>query len=211
MTPLRDSWSVQPRQAGAATILPDGCRDLICIEASGHPPRWLLSPLQTSAKTVHMQPGIRMTGFRLHAAVTAPDAEAMACRLAGHAPDPAHIGPLIAENTRLTPNTREALACLARAPSVAQGARDLGVRMRSLQRLMLRDTGQSPTFWLQLARIRHTARLVTRQSLAEAAHAAGYADQAHMSRAFRRWFAVSPAAFRTRPDLVAQVFSRAYG
>ena len=209
MTALLDSWSVRPKQAGQAAILPDGCRDLICLEQPGQRPRWFLSPLQTTAKMANLQADTRMTGFRLHPGVRAPGR--LAQQLGHSPPDKARIGDLIAQNTHLGSNTGEALACLARAQNVAQGARDLGVSMRSLQRLLLRDTGQSPAFWLQLARIRRAARLLSDHALAEAAHDAGYADQAHMSRAFRHWFAISPAAFRTRPDLVVQVYSQAYG
>ena len=209
MPDIRAIWTAQSKTACTTSVLPDGCRDLICLEQRASAPRWFLSPLQANARVVQIDAGTRMTGFRLQAGVHLD--QAMMRLLAGRAPDRAQISNLVAENVRLPPDTAEALACLAQASSVAQGAQALGVSMRSLQRLIMRDTGKSPAFWLQLARLRRAGRLVCEMPLVETAYEAGYADQAHMSRAFRRWFGCSPAAFRTRPDLVAQVFSRAYG
>ncbi|QTD47357.1 AraC family transcriptional regulator [Ottowia testudinis] len=48
-------------------------------------------------------------------------------------------------------------------------------------------------------------------TLAELAHAHGYADQAHMTRAFRRWFGLSPARLRASGDGMSAVRSSGYG
>ncbi len=202
-------WSAQPTRPASATILPDGCRDLICVERSGQAPRWFLSPLQGSARSVPMAPGNRLTGFRLPAG-TRVKARLLSATGRG-APEFGRIEDLIRAHTDLSRNTAQALACLAQANSVGGAARELGVSPRSLQRLLGRETGRSPGFWHQLARIRRAARLAQAEGLAGAAHAAGFADQAHMNRAFQRWFGLSPARFCARPELVAQVFSRAYG
>ncbi len=211
-SPLRATWSARPEAAATALILPDGCRDLICAEAPGAPARWFLSPLQSRARAVPLASGTRLTGFRLAAGVQTDPA--LLPLLGTRAPDPDDILPLLGEFTRLDANTDEALRCLAGAAGaagVARAARELGTGLRSLQRLLRRHTGQGPAFWRQLARVRHAARLVGEMPLAEAALTAGFADQAHMSRAFQHWFGVSPGRFRSRPELLAQARSRAYG
>ena len=209
MQTLCATWTAQPDIPSTATILPDGCRDVICLERPGAVALWFVSPLQLGAKSVPLRAGQRLTGFRLAAGTAI--SPALLNQLAGHRPETATPRALIAECTRRHANTGEALDCLAQAATVQEAARDLGVSMRSLQKMLRRATGQSPAFWLQLARTRRAARLIPTLPLADAACMAGFADQAHMSRAFRRWFGVTPSAFRARPDLVAQVFSRAYG
>ncbi len=51
--------------------------------------------------------------------------------------------------------------------------------------------------WLKLQRA--VAALTTGSPLSQAAHAAGFADAAHMSRTFRRMFGISPSSLRGAP------------
>jgi AraC-like DNA-binding protein len=53
--------------------------------------------------------------------------------------------------------------------------------------------------WLRLQRA--AAAVVAGAPLAEAAHAAGFADAAHMSRSFRRMLGMSPSALRAAPTV----------
>jgi AraC-like DNA-binding protein len=48
--------------------------------------------------------------------------------------------------------------------------------------------------WLKLQRA--AAAIVSGSSLAEAAHGAGFADAAHMTRSFKRMFGVKPSELR---------------
>ncbi len=48
--------------------------------------------------------------------------------------------------------------------------------------------------WLKLQRA--AAAITTGTPLSQAAHAAGFADAAHMSRTFRRMFGISPSLLR---------------
>ena len=50
--------------------------------------------------------------------------------------------------------------------------------------------------WLKLQRA--TAAIAAGAPLGEAAHAAGFADAAHMSRTFRRMFGIAPSSLRSR-------------
>lgn len=47
--------------------------------------------------------------------------------------------------------------------------------------------------------------------LAELAADHGYADQAHMTRAFRRWLGITPAGLRRDPDRAALLAASGYG
>ncbi|MCA1755086.1 MAG: helix-turn-helix domain-containing protein [Spirochaeta sp.] len=44
----------------------------------------------------------------------------------------------------------------------------------------------------------------------ELAYQVGYSDQAHMSRAVKRWFGVSPSEVLKRPDLAEQLHVPGY-
>lgn len=76
-------------------------------------------------------------------------------------------------------------------------ARDAGVSPRHLLRSFRAEIGLSPQHYLRQARVRAAAaRLRRGQRLAEAAFAAGFADQAHMTRAFKALMGATPGAYR---------------
>lgn len=83
-----------------------------------------------------------------------------------------------------------------------------GVGSRQLERLFRDHVGLGPK---RLARlVRFQAGLRAQEggaSLASAAHAAGYADQAHYAREFRAIAGVSPSAFAAGADPLAAVFA----
>jgi len=137
-----------------------------------------------------------LVGFRLK-----PGASIDQSRLL-HAIEIEHDSDVIANRIRetcfLSSSVHEALASLASSTTVTEAAGQSGVRPRTFQRRLLRETGHPPQFWLQLARVRRAARgLATAKSLAELAVDAGFSDQAHMTRQFRLWFAITPAQFAT--------------
>ena len=211
MQTLLAKWTAVAATSSATQILPDGCRDLICWERPGIRPFWFISPLQTAAKPAVMRTGDRLSGFRLVPGASIEES-ALLQAVQGCAPDPDHIATRLADFTRQSAHVQEALACLGQAVTIASAARDLGTSMRRLQRLTHRETGQSPGFWFGLARVRNAARLITAKTpLAETAFTAGFADQAHMTREFRRWFGVTPRGFLSDPRLISQAGSLAYG
>ena len=62
-----------------------------------------------------------------------------------------------------------------------------------------------------LARARKAARaLYSSLGLAEIAELHGYADQAHMSREFKRWFNTSPSVLRNLPSILNQLYDEGY-
>ena len=72
-----------------------------------------------------------------------------------------------------------------------------GVSRFQLLRGFARETGVTPHAYLLQRRVRLARQLlVAGCALAEAALEAGFADQSHMTRAFRRQFGVTPARYR---------------
>lgn len=83
-------------------------------------------------------------------------------------------------------------------PKIAAVAEAVGGSVRTLQRRLAEiDTTFSDI--VEGAKMKSAYQMMTQTdcSLAEIAHGLGYSDQAHFTRAFRRWTGVSPAAFRS--------------
>jgi AraC-like DNA-binding protein len=111
------------------------------------------------------------------------------------------LGTLAPSISPPAPLTEALFRRLVRWPAqrVAAIAADLGFAERSLHRHCLHDFGYGPK---TLARIRRFQRFMTLAAngraagLGDLAFAAGYADQAHMSREVRRLAGQTPAAVR---------------
>ncbi len=208
---LLEHWKFDAIQGGITTVLPDGCRDLIIWRSKGVRPQCFVTDLATGCDQVPVSAGDHFNGFRLHPGVRI-DVGGLLASLEGGLDD-------VAIHTRLhdyatpLPQVSEALACLASGvTSVGDAAAMLGVRLRSLQRVLKRETGQAPVFWLRLARARQAlARLGHAGALADLACDAGYADQAHMTREFRRWFGTTPHRIRADAGWVTRNFVAGYG
>lgn len=73
-----------------------------------------------------------------------------------------------------------------------------GFTRRTFERHFIAASGLTPGGWLRICRFQQARAQVTASglSLAEIALDAGYADQAHMTRDFQRYEAISPAALR---------------
>src|SRR3990167_2943268 len=66
---LREAGRHASPEASRTLGVPDGCRDLIAIEAPGQPARWLVSPLANSGYTVESAAGAIYTGYLLRPGV----------------------------------------------------------------------------------------------------------------------------------------------
>jgi AraC-like DNA-binding protein len=81
--------------------------------------------------------------------------------------------------------------------SLAEIATAAGLPAYRLYRAFERGTGMTPHDYQRQARIRLAVALIRRgEPLAEIAAAAGFADQAHLTRSFRRRMGVTPGAYR---------------
>jgi|CXWL01.1.fsa_nt_gi AraC family transcriptional regulator len=88
-----------------------------------------------------------------------------------------------------------ATAPLARI-DVAARAEQAGVHPAHASRLFRRCFGRSITDHAQIASVRRALKMITNARLSETALAAGFYDQSHMNRAFRRVTGHTPAACR---------------
>jgi AraC-like DNA-binding protein len=88
----------------------------------------------------------------------------------------------------------EHLDAQVRLSEIAEAA---GLPPFRLYRAFERATGMSPHAYQRQARIRLAASLIRRgETLSAAAVTAGFADQAHLTRSFRRTMGVTPGAYR---------------
>ncbi|MGH7561344.1 MAG: AraC family transcriptional regulator [Gemmatimonadales bacterium] len=107
----------------------------------------------------------------------------------------------------IDPLVRSAVAVLARpeAPPIRVLGRSLGVSARTLERRVLDEVGLAPRTLARVLRFRRAFRLLDRSapgSWSRSAAAAGYFDQAHLIRDFRRFAGAPPTTFfRVDPNL----------
>jgi hypothetical protein len=84
---------------------------------------------------------------------------------------------------------------LLRDPVVADAldGRPVDLSLRSVQRRVLRATGLTPTAIRQIERAQHAVALLERgRPISDTVRRAGYADQAHMTRALKRFVGQTP-------------------
>ena len=93
-------------------------------------------------------------------------------------------------------NLSDPNSATAHAP-VTSLARRAGLRRESFSRAFRRTAGLPPKAWLHCVRL-EKARTLLRQgkSIAEAALAAGYADQSHFHRMFVKFYSVTPGCYQ---------------
>jgi AraC-like DNA-binding protein len=91
------------------------------------------------------------------------------------------------------PLAQAAVRLLARSPA-DEAAEALGLSSRQLRRVMLGHTGLGPKTYQRVVRLRRF--LADDRPLADAAVAAGYADQPHLTREVTRLCGLAPAALR---------------
>jgi methylphosphotriester-DNA--protein-cysteine methyltransferase len=85
-----------------------------------------------------------------------------------------------------------------RSPGIEAIARNLGTSPRTLERRIPAEVGLSPKMLQRVLRFRRAFRMLDTTSpglWGQAAAAAGYYDQAHMIREFRRFAGTAPTAF----------------
>jgi AraC-like DNA-binding protein len=203
--------------AGGATVPADGCVDVILrdgrVEVAGPSTRWLATGRDgaTGSFGFRMQPGRARLLLGIDLAAIADQLvplddvtdrrtaarfrEAMIPLEAGPAP----VGTLEAFAVQLAASSRWSDA-IRRAASEAAPARDIASTMsgseRSFRRQMLVTFGYGYATLVRLERSRRARTLLrSGMPIADVAAEAGYADQPHLSREFRRLVGSSPAQF----------------
>ena len=226
MSHVTDVWSAHSHSDGSLLILPDGCRDLIIkthqANNQAEPALWFVSPLFEHTQAVQTQANTHSLGFRLK-----PGMQIEQEKLVKYMPlfkldneainhDKKAISQLediLNEVSSIKPCVEEALTSLASdLTNITQVAKQLGMSTRSLQRMLIKETDKSPSYWFQLARARKAAKhLGQTNSMVDTADLYGYSDQSHMCREFQRWFKLSPTQLLNDAMLMAQLDSTGYG
>ncbi|MES2947667.1 MAG: helix-turn-helix domain-containing protein [Pseudomonadota bacterium] len=203
-TPVLQAWQHTSNSAASTVVLPDGCCDVILHVPPGQPPHWFVTALADTAYEVPGTVGEQFWGFRLQPGACIDEARLLGTLQARPVCDAQDALPWLDACVHVDPRVDQALHSLSVSASVAAAARQLGVSERTLQRLVFGATGRQPAYWKCLARVRHAAsHLVHAPSLAACAADHGFADQAHMTREFRRWLGRTPSAVLASPEVLA--------
>lgn len=211
-TPTVTIWQHTAFNSHSTTVVPDGCRDLICHALPGQRPTWFVTDLADTSYDVPGTVGERFWGFRMQPGVQVDAARLLAATQACSIQDPTDLLPLLHDCMHLDARVDEALASLAQCDRIAAAARSLGVSERTLQRLVQSATGRPPIYWKRLARVRRAALSLPQAStLADCAADHGYVDQAHMAHEFKCWLGASPSAVLARPELHSVLAASGYG
>lgn len=204
--PVLEVWEYSRSAPGTAIILPDGCRDLIVrSDTDGGRRTLILTDLDGAARSETFAAGEQVRGLRLRPGVTLPKHVIAELRetLGGSFDntEPAVLVDQVAAAYSVAND--DLVEAFALSSTVRIAARRLGVSERTLHRHVRKRTGEAPSFWIDLARARR-ALLALRAGfpLAQVAFDAGYADQAHLTRAFGVRFGCSPGKFRRNPILM---------
>lgn len=186
---IYQTWTFEAEQETLATVLPDGCRDVLLVSKAGASAVACFTDWDIGPRTVHIPAGTRIEGYRLRPGVTVPWRKIRS--VVGQMDDPTSV---IAEEAHGDEETSKAIDLLAcPGASVQTVAAQLGVSERTLQRRLSAQHLPAPDFWRLLGRARQAVQsLSSDTSLAETALDGGYSDQAHMTREFARWFGTSP-------------------
>ena len=210
--PLLAEWTFQSTSGTTSKIIPDGCRDLILWSPPGQRPKWRITALDCSPHHAQIDIGTRLHGFRLQPGTSIKSAQLLGSLQHLEEDMEKVLERLDTYCTRST-SIAEAISCVG-APTtknIQDAAKQLGVSIRTLQRLLSASTGRTPARWLALARARRAARQVAvSERLAETAYECGFADQAHMSREFLRWFETSPSRISRHPNILQQLNQPGY-
>jgi len=205
---ILQQWQFEAKTAGDSLIIPDGCRDIIFRATAGKKPYWQITSLDDTAYKVSCRAGDFFMGYRLKPGILIDEPAILNASKnleTGKDMTEKQIEGMINNYCLHSPTVELALECLgAEHKNVSMAARELGIGLRSLQRLVLKSTGKTPAFWIGLARARRAAReLATGEALAQTAFDFGYSDQSHMSRDIKNWFGVSPGKLKYQPNMLA--------
>lgn len=87
---------------------------------------------------------------------------------------------------------------LAHCPSLSAVASACGLSNRQFHRAFKASNGLSPHRWLLGARVDRAREMLEKSaaSIAEVAHACGFADQSHLTRVFQKLVGAAPGAWR---------------
>jgi AraC-like DNA-binding protein len=209
---LLEAWQHTCSDNQRALVVPDGCRDLIAWALPGQPTQWKITPLMDQAVWVPGAKGKRYQGFRLKPG-TAIESLRLLKSLQNIDPEDAtrvleRLHSFASQDQRVN----DALLAIAEETRLVPARQRLGIGERSLERLMRRVTGRTPTYWRRLARFRQaTQDIEGAKPLAQVATDRGFADQAHLNRECRLWMNFTPGELRQQPAALRLLREPGYG
>ena len=210
---ILEEWLSSTGRDKTYTVIPDGCRDLIGWKTKNNKTKWYISPLFNQCHEVIIPKNTKIRGFRFAPGLQINE-QALTQSLNSNNIDINRndIYSYIDDFTNIDFNISEALECLElNITSLKEIARELGISVRTLQRLIKSGTGRTPIYWKNLARVRKTARdIINTSPNAEAAYRNGYADQAHMCRAIKHWLNITPTKLKETTHITEQLYNKAY-
>jgi AraC-like DNA-binding protein len=219
-------WLSLNNDAPVYTALPDGCVDLVLEVARNNYGAWIYGsttrPTGIACSPgahylgIRFQPGqsrhfidaaaCEITDARaeLHGLMRFP-AEMIATRIAGGTLF-SQLDEILTETLSGSPPEVSLVDRVVQYVDARHGdvvieavARRFGKSRRQIERTFLQVVGVPLKFFCTLSRLRHAAHLITqaeKRSLTAIASDAGYSDQAHMTRDFRRLAGATPAQLR---------------
>lgn len=196
-------WEFTASESCPVPVLPDGCVDVLVERPMLGPATVRLTRLQSDLHRPQVTSGTYLVGYRLRPGIILDPGILMSLST-----DEDDLSEQIRDRIRPIPNLHEVIEALSSEPTLPKALTHLGVSEQSAQRLMRRNHLPAPLFWLQLARVRRAGRRMVHhpaQPLADLAFELGFADQSHLTRSFRRFFAHSPQAFRKNTALSRQL------
>lgn len=188
-----EKWEFTTKQKQDISIYPDGCRDIIFTFPKYSSPNFHFYQLSDRTETKSIDSDLDIVGFRF-----GPDASIETkgiLRLVESAQyDLSIIESEINNHIFKDRCLGEIMDTIANSDTCRLNSiKSLGISERTLQRILKEKSGQSPKFWLQLARARKAAKHLCRfKNIKETSYTFEYADQAHFTRDMRKWFAKSP-------------------
>jgi AraC-like DNA-binding protein len=170
----------------------------LLADGADRPPRFL--------QAVIADPGLALELRRVHALLSRPaeplEAESRLAALLGELVR-RHSSPAapLDEVRRATAMTRQVMSRLTDQlvcpPGLTEIAADAGLSRYQLLRSFRAEVGMPPYAWLAQHRVARARVLLERgHSPAQAAMLTGFADQAHLTRWFRRVVGITPGAYR---------------
>jgi len=196
-------WNYTAKSDEVATVLPDGCRDILVVSQAGveseivHFTQW-----DTCPRAVKICAGTSIVGYRLRPGVMVAESD-----LKIDIPDLSKLDQLIDGAVRQDHESLEIIDALSGPDETTESlARQNGVSSRTLQRHFKNLSIPAPGFWRLLGRARRAARAMPmRVPISEIALEYGYSDQAHMTREFVRWFGLTPVRLRQSPAVLNEL------
>ncbi len=200
-------WTSQVTQFKTFTVLPDGCRDILIHTRRNQPSRISLTDWDLQPRQIALNPNDRISGYRLRPGLC------ITADVLSEAQTEQDVVALIDNLQSQDIEISTAIETLsAENATPLHTARQCGVSLRSLQRQFRKHALLPPEFWRLLGRARRAAiALPSNQPLTDIAGIYGYSDQAHMTRAFQRWFGHTPGQIKASPGLLEQISQPALG